>query len=248
MPNIVDKHSGLPLGLWDEVELAIEKDGRCGHYISRVVDVISDGIVLIEPIWSRGDKFQLSEIIADVQFVKSDALYRFKARVRSFHDEYIKRCLLYEISDISRVQRRQYSRINYATSLKYKIIGGTEDVAVNNNWADSISANLSAGGMLFEVDNRMKKDDLLLLRVNNIETLNIPGTIVARCRRLIPSDKNALAGVEFIIREKRSDAAIANNYNLPANINGDFDAGAQNRLARFVFQEQVREYNKRMVK
>jgi len=248
MPEITDKHSGLPIRIWDEIELTVEKDDSDGHYISRVVDFIPGGIVLIEPIWKDSGGSPISGTIVNVEFVRSDALYRFQARIKPFYDEYVKRCLLYEISDITRLQRREYARVDYATSLKYKIVSKKEEVAGNKGWAESISTNLSAGGMLFKADEGMRENDLLLLQLDNFEVLHIPRIVAARCRRLLSSDNNVLAGVEFITRESRGIGAGANDRALPADIIGDFDLQAQNRLVRFVFNEQVKEHNRRLVK
>lgn len=247
MDKTAKTHPDYPLEVWEKLELVVEENGDAGVYASRVEDFTDAGIIISQPEWIKGSKHFLANARVFVQFMKSDAMYRFPARTRPIRGKYSERLLLSDIGSMKRMQRREFVRISFTTRLKYSLINDLRDSNQEFVWFSSISSNISAGGLLMRVDDKVKKDDLLLLKFEDYLTFRVPRFITAVCRRTTVQNEVTFAGVEFITEEKIKDYFSAEEINkLPSQV-AMFNANVQNRLVRFVFEEQVRERNKGLI-
>jgi len=239
-----NKNADYPFDIWEKLEIVVEEKGESGIYIARIEDFDSNGIVITKPEWIRGGKFLVSNTRVFVRFVKSDAMYHFPAHTRPLDGKMADKLQLYNIGSIRRLQRREFVRIDYRTKLSYTIINNLKDEKQEFSWFPSQTVNISAGGLLIQISSKIKEGDLVLLKMESYATMNIPRFIVALCRRLISKNESLLAGVEFIIAEKLHKYFKPEELNkLPIQVK-KFDIQNQNKMVRFVFEEQIEERKK----
>ena len=238
------KNTDYPFDIWEKLEIVVEENGESGIYVARIDDFNTNGIVITKPAWVRGGKFLVSNTKVFVRFVKSDAMYQFPAHTKPLKDNMADKLQLYGIGSIRRLQRREFVRIDYLAKLTYTVINNLKDKNQEFKWLPSQTSNISAGGMMMRVDDQIQIGDLLLLKINNYSTMRIPRFIVACCRRLVSKDESALAGVEFVIAEKLHKYFKPEELKkLPIQVK-KFDIQNQNKLVRFIFEEQIEERNK----
>lgn len=239
-----NKNTDYPFDIWEKLEIVVEEKGESGIYIARIEDFDNNGIVITKPEWIRGGKFLVSNTKVFVRFVKSDAMYHFPAHTKPFSDKTVDKLRLYDIGSIRRLQRREFVRIDYRTKLSYTIVNNLKEDNEEFSWFASQTVNISAGGLLIQNSNNIKEGDLVLLKMESYASMNIPRFIVAFCRRLISKNESLLAGVEFIIAEKLHKYFKPEEVNrLPIQVK-KFDIQNQNKMVRFVFEEQIEERKK----
>ncbi len=242
-----NKNTDYPLDIWQKIEIVVEEKGESGTYVARIDDFNTGGIVITKPEWIGGGKFLVSNARVFVRFVKSDAMYQFPAHTRRLKDKMADKLLLYNIGSIRRLQRREFVRIDYLTKLTYTVISDLKNKNREFKWFPSQTSNISAGGVLMKVGNQIKIGDLLLLKIDNYSTMKIPRFIVACCRRLVSKGESLMAGVEFVIAEKLNKYFESEELEkLPIPVK-KFDIQNQNKLVRFIFEEQIEERNKGLI-
>ena len=98
--------------------------------------------------------------------------------------------------------------------------------------------------MLLKVDSKAGKGDLLLLNLSEYDKLEMPRLVSAVCCRIVRMEEGRYAGVEFIL-----DRSLAKHFSeleltvLPSQVKG-FTPAVQNRLVRFIFEQQVKDRQK----
>ncbi|MCP4704949.1 MAG: hypothetical protein GY865_10090 [candidate division Zixibacteria bacterium] len=239
-----NKNTDYPFDVWEKIEIVVEENGDSGIYMARISDFNNNGIVITTPEWIRGGRFMVSNAKVFVRFVKSDAMYQFPAHTKQIGKGAPDKLLLYGIGSIRRLQRREFVRIDYVTKMTFTIISKLNDENQEFKWFPSKTLNISAGGLLMNINDHVKEKDLLLLKINNYSVLNIPRFIVVHCRRLLTVDENKLAGVEFVTSDKLHKYFKPDELaKLPVQVK-KFDVHSQNKLVRFVFEEQIEERKK----
>lgn len=238
-----------PLDLWDKIEIVIERDGKRGLYITRVEDIGPNVIVASKPEYVDGSRLLTDNAMVHVQFRKPDAMYRYPARIKSRAGKPGESVELHILGRMERVQRRNFVRIDMKIGLKFSLIKSSDR---KNNllelcWRDSFSKNVSAGGMLMNVGEGVEKGDILMVRIGNNNITGLPRLLTVLCCRIVSINENRFAGVEFI---KDENLAL---YFTPGEISSlpkqirQFDSRVQNRVVRFIFEQQVKERQKGLI-
>jgi len=97
------------------------------------------------------------------------------------------------------------------------------------------------------ISDEAQTEDLLMVRMPDYEEMGIPRLLAAFCCRIARIKDENFAGVEFILREKMSDRFSSSELSaLPRQVR-DFDSAAQNRMVRYVFDQQVIERQKGLI-
>ncbi|MBN2227409.1 MAG: flagellar brake domain-containing protein [candidate division Zixibacteria bacterium] len=219
-----------------------EKDE--GVYLSRVEDFNREGIIISRPTYVGGKKLLAANSQVYVQYRRPDAMYQFSAYMKPSGQYGDQTMQLYKLGNIERVQRRQYVRVNYRGKLKYALLKVIPNGMDQLSWHMSETLNLSAGGLLMSVDDDVEEKNLMLVRLDHASQVGLPGLVAAVCRRLVKHEERKFAGVEFITKESLNEYfSAADLKKLPTQI-GQFNARMQNKLVRFVFDEQIRERQK----
>jgi c-di-GMP-binding flagellar brake protein YcgR len=239
----------LPVNLWDRIEVQVGSDGKPGRYLSRVEDFVRDGIVIAQPNFISGGKLLTADAPVFVQFAKVDALYRFPAKIKIIANNPTGQMLLYALGAVERVQRRQFVRVDMRLDLKFAFLKHFPSSIKweELRWYPSYTANISGGGILMRADDNIRKDDLLMIRIAKYETLGIPRLLSAICCRIIRHDENKYAGMEFILDRDLKKYLSAEEINLlPSQIRG-FNFNVQNRLVKYIFEQQVKDRQKGLI-
>jgi c-di-GMP-binding flagellar brake protein YcgR len=238
----------LPLNIWEKVELVVGDDEHQGIYVTKVEDFNSEGIIITHPTLVGGNKLLTANATVYVQFRRADAMYRFSARMKPLNGSSHGDMQLYELGGIQRVQRRQYVRIDYKLELKYAMIKNESGFNNELRWHNSQTKNMSAGGLLMKISGEIKKDDIMLVRIEENSRLGIPGLVAVINRRFMRDEDDIIfAGVEFITSDELSMFFTAEEIKrIPSQVQ-KFTAQVQNKLIRFIFDEQIRERQKGLI-
>ncbi len=238
------KNSDYPFDIWEKLEIVVEEKGESGVYIARINDFDANGVVITQPEWIRGRKLLISNAKVFVRFVKSDAMYQFPARTRPLKGKMADMLQLYDIGSIRRLQRREFVRIDYLSKMTFTVLKNLNDANQEYKWLPSQTKNISAGGIMMQANNQIEAGNLLLLKINNYSAMGIPRFVVAICRRIISEGEALFAGVEFVIAEELHKYFKPEELaKLPVQVK-KFDIQNQNKLVRFVFEEQIEERKK----
>jgi c-di-GMP-binding flagellar brake protein YcgR len=239
------KSTDSPLQIWDKVEIVIDDGREQSVYISRVEDINDSGIIITKPNWVRGGQGLTFNTMVYVQFKKPDAMYRFSAQMRPYGHKTKDLIRLYDFGETRRVQRRQFVRIRFITKLRYWLFKDHDgNTFEEEKWKESVSEDISAGGILIRSNDDITADDLLVLRIRQYDPIGIPPFVAARCCRLTKVNEQDYAALEFITADCLNDYFTADEVRkLPPHIQ-KFNAQVQNNLVRFVFEEQVRDRQK----
>ncbi len=247
MPRQAAKtNSRLPFQLWEKVELTIERNDKKGNYVTRIEDITDDSLIASKPSYVSGHQTLMSECNVRIIFLRPDAMYSMPASLSELpggRDGLVK---LHQFGRIERVQRRNYVRVNVKLKLKYSPLKTAEGGGLIDelNWHDSVTKDLSAGGMLMEVGDGIKKGDVLLVRIGRYEDMGIPRMLSVECCRVARHEDITLAGVKFLKLEDMSNCFSSAELQKVPQMIRKFDDRAQNRLMKFIFEEQVRERQK----
>jgi c-di-GMP-binding flagellar brake protein YcgR len=239
----------LPLNLWDRIELVVGREGEEGTYVSRVEDFNSQGLIITKPDFVGGHTLLTAHSKVYVHFMRPDALYRFSALLKTLPDHVDNKLLLHTFGQVERVQRRQFVRVDMRLDLKYALLKKSSGSLHMGDikWFNSYSSNVSAGGLLMKVDTPVQKDDLLLIKIGKYEMLGIPRLLGALCCRIIRIEDGRFAGVEFITDRKLPKCFSQREIDLlPGQVKG-FTTQIQNRMVKFIFEQQVKERQKGLI-
>lgn len=242
--NTATGKSKIPLIPWEKIQIVSMDDKEEGVYLSRVEDFNREGIIVSRPSFVGGKKLLAAHSQVYVHYRRPDAMYRFAAHMRPSGKRGDQTMQLYKLGRIERVQRRQYVRINYRSKLKYALLKVIPDSTDQLNWRMAETLNLSAGGMLIAVDSDVEEKDLMLIRLDHAARVGLPGLVAAICRRRSRHEQKYFAGVEFITKESLHDFFSADDLKKLPSLISQFSAHMQNKLVRFVFDEQIKERQK----
>lgn len=226
--------------LWEKIELVSEEDPKGAVYDSRIEDITSEGIVISIPVFGGGDgRLLTSHSRVYVRFKRPDAMYQFSAGMKMIKNELGRKILLQDLGRLERVQRREFVRISCRLRLEYAVLTGDNWDEDSLDWKSSETVDISAGGFLMRIDETVQPKDHLLLNVDRAHRMGLPRLVVALCCRVTRVDSNHMAGVAFIKSEdfaKHFSAGQIERIPEPAR---EFDTTAQNKMVKFVFNEQV---------
>ncbi len=237
---MLTKQKAKHIGLWEKLELVSEEHPNGASYRSRVEDITPDGIVIGRPEFAGGDgKLLTAHSHVFVRFLRTDAMYQFSARMKSIKDATGRKVLLYDFGKLERVQRREFVRIIFDLNLDYALLPKGDCNIDTLEWKPSNTIDISAGGFLMRVDDSVQKDDRLLLDFERANNTRLPLMITAICCRVVNKNNNRLAGVKFIRRKDLMKYFSREQIDLLPEPARHFDALAQNKLSKFIFNEQV---------
>lgn len=227
-----------PLKLWEKLEIIVSDGDTKGQYLARIEDFFEDGIVISAPEFQEGNTLLRDNCEVIVLVIKEDAVYQFYATLSRLGISDNDMCVLSLPREIRRVQRRQFVRIELVSSIAYADVG-SKNFPDDVTWHDSVSLNVSGGGMLIRSHTDVDAPNILLLKADILGELGISQPIAAICRRSYLVDGHHHSGIEFI----RNDSLSHHFYReelakLPRSVEA-FDHKAQNTLVTYVFQKQI---------
>ncbi|MEW6050500.1 MAG: PilZ domain-containing protein [Candidatus Zixiibacteriota bacterium] len=229
-----------PLKVWERIEIQVGDGENTGRYLARIQDFVDNGIAITEPEFLAGRSLLREDVPVTVVVTRQDAAYQFQSRIKSFSAHDRRRFVLTGPSQIERVQRRRFVRLDVVSKLTYAVIPVTINWAEADyqlTWHHSQSADLSAGGIRFRVHEPLAVGSLMALSIDLFKQHGLPPRVAAVVRRNAQVDQELAVGAEFILAEQLPLFFKASG-DLPAEFLS-FDMRMQNELVTCIFRAQI---------
>lgn len=243
----VGLHKPTDLKVWEKIVLIVGEGRTAGKYVARIENIINGGIVITPPEFVDGSTRLRDNLDITVVVTRQDAAYEFSSRIRQRKSGGEGFAFLTPPRSIRRVQRRQFVRIEMVSDVSYIVwqpgIDWTSE-ATDAAWQHTRTIDVSGGGVLVRSEESLQVDDLVVMRPVLFGELGLPETVLGLCRRVTSDDHGRLAGLEFMARaelKRRFSSELLKK--LPATIL-EFNAMAQDKLARHLFDRQIELRNK----
>ncbi len=245
-----------PLKIWEKIEIVVGDGSSSGKYTSRIEDFRGTNIIVANPEFISGGTRLTDKCMVFVLVARTDATYRFNCQITRMPDNGHTVYVLTAPSDVERVQRRMFYRIELYTNVKFRNLGQAKGKASSHpsdkmqydhgKWHEDSAIDISGGGILIGTDGHISVGDVVLLKVEFLAEQELPEIIAGVCRRTTKRMERYCAGIEFICAEQLSeffDADTIKKLPQPVRV---FDKKAQNHLVTAIFHKQV-EYRQKGV-
>ena len=243
MKQVRTKSRRLFVQIWERLQLAIGEAEKEGVYSCRVTDIKRRALVITRPQYEYGHSLMAGNRVVSARFTRADAAYSFRARLVEMSPKSLDGMYLTDIGPIERVQRRRFVRLDMIIPVAYNTLPNpiTEEINLSSTrFRETMTINLSAGGMALKADERIDPDSLLMVRFRERKLVNLPAYLLAVCRqaRVLERDKWT-TGVEFILVEDLSRYLPRPETELIPERARRFDQRVQNALVSELFTEQL---------
>ncbi|MFQ5498872.1 MAG: flagellar brake protein [Candidatus Zixiibacteriota bacterium] len=230
-----------PIAVWEKLHIVMGTGPDAGHYLARVEDITEREIIVGNPEYVKGSTLLRDNATVSVLLTRRDAVYKFTTRIKRHAEGKRIEFHIGLPTDLQRVQRREYVRIELLEQLSYSRLSDLAPVEKNSpmNWHRTTTVDISAGGVLIKLVGSMASGDLVLLRSDLFARLSFPDTLLGICRRICKDRDVTQGGIEFITKEAMSRfAGKALVDSLPKSVQ-QFDKQVQMRLEQYVFKRQI---------
>ena len=231
---------GIPIELWDKVTLMFEKDGHRAEFLTRIEDIRKNSFIIEMPLRQSGSATLSKGDEVEVSYNKKDATYTFKANIADLFENESGSAELTVESDISRVQRRRFVRLDISGNIFFRVLESAEtpDGSISPQYPGSL-LNISAGGILFETGSAPGNNDLLVVSFALKGNENLEN-ILSVAKRIEKLEENLyLVGAEFITDNNLSDHGLEQLRSLLPQGTGTFDEKLQKLVLQFIYKQQV---------
>jgi len=230
----------LTMKLWERVTLSIEKYGKKSEFLTRVEDIKRDSFVLEMPIRQTGELHLAKGDKVEVIYSRADAVYSFKASIMDLFEGDAKTIRISKGSQIDRIQRRKYVRLDISGKIVFRKIAGADDPQEGlGPELSGILLNISAGGLLFESPIRVKTTGVIVLSFT-LKGSHNPQNILAIVKRCEGSkNKGFLIGAEFLTKANLAAYGLEKLAELLPPDAGTFDENLQKLVIKFIYDQQI---------
>jgi c-di-GMP-binding flagellar brake protein YcgR len=202
----------LKLKINDRIEVVTE----IKKYKTLILDVEEDFLYINLPV-NDGEYLMvhINEKLEMNSFLDDGRCFNFYCKVISRGKE--GNIIYYKISkpfDIKKIQRRNFFRVGLFDTINYKIITHVnKEEFCNIPYEEAYMVDLSGGGLKLKVKDDIKKDDLLLIKMNIKRTeFELKCKIV---RIEVSENKERVCGVKFLdITPAQTDIIIQGLFEL----------------------------------
>ncbi len=237
------KNDQAPIRVWERLQIIVGEAGKEGVYISRVLDISEDRLIISRPMFSHGRSLLTDNRVVQANFTRADAAYSFSARIKEMEPKSPDEMYLLNPGEIRRMQRRRFVRLEKAAKVGYMILPRPLNKKIKlkpEAFKTVITVNVSAGGLLIPVEDDLASGNLILIDFTRSGIKSISDYIIAVCRHVRTNEeKKRVAGVELILRE---DLALYLKPGEGAMIPKEarqFNLNIQNGLVGELFNEQL---------
>ena len=225
--------------VWEKITLLVGEGEAVGIYEARIEDFINGGIVVTQPEFVRGGTRLRDRMPVVVTFTREDAAYQFHSRIAKRRLRRARQMVLSPPTRLQRVQRRLFVRIDTSTRALYTSVVPHQDLKNDLVWLESRCVNISGGGALITVQDKVDVDSLLLLRLEFFEVQGLPGTVAAKCQRRADNDNLRQVGVEFILAERLARHFQKETLRHLPQVIKEFTRPKREELVARIFSEQI---------
>lgn len=238
----VNEKTDKQLKIWDKIRIYVGEGRDRGEYQARVEDFINGGIIIDQPEFVSGKTLLRDGVDVTVGFVRDDAAYQFSSRIMHRVVKGGKQMILSPPTQIRRMQRRLFCRIETSTRISFAIISALkdwDDWEEGLTWKKSRCIDISGGGAMIKVQEKIAVGTPLLLRLEFFHNHSLPNEVVAVCRRSFSKDNSQYVGVEIILADQLKEVLKRDVLQrLPDSVR-HFGSMAQNKLVSCIFKEQI---------
>ncbi len=235
-------HLSHPLKLWERIELVVGDGPEAGRYMARVENMTDKHVVITDPEFVGGRTLLREDMDVNVYVTREDAIYQFSSSIRRTTESGRQYVVLTLPRAFERVQRRSFVRVELSKQLHWVCVPLQADSRSKVDelaWNRSKTIDISAGGLLFGISERLEMGIPLLLRIDFFAELGVPDILCGVTRRITRRDQELVCGTEFILADQLTRHFTSAQLRALPQVIRHFDRNAQNRLATHVFQTQV---------
>ena len=242
MQTIVRKNP-ISLKLWERIRIIVGDEGSEGFYVARIEDFSGKKIIISNPELSAGKTLLRNNADCEVQVTRQDAVYMFHTKIHLQVDESERQYWLDNPDKITRIQRRQFVRIDMWQKISYALIKSINDTnhtcITSLQWHDTASINVSGGGILIKTNGEVQVDDLVIIKSPFFDEIGIPDVIAGICRRSFKENDEYVCGIEFLLDDQIDSFIGCNCAKLLPESVYQYSLLMQNRLVIYIFRQQL---------
>ncbi len=191
------------------IDILVENGAYQGSYLSKVAEINKSDFKVTAP-FSKGEIVPLRmDQAVQVFCTGNSAAYTFLAKVIGRQSKPVALLTLEQTSEIKRIQRREFFRIEAKRKVKYRIVDNNpEEDNKGQDFAETMTLDISAGGLKLLADDSTPTTGIIELTVDipDLEKVLLKGEIVNNYN--LP-DGSAI-GIEFLdIRQSQQDIIIS---------------------------------------
>jgi c-di-GMP-binding flagellar brake protein YcgR len=209
--------------------------------MTRVEEINKEVIQLELPIRQSGSSMLSKGDVVDVTYNRKDSAYLFKASILDLFDGPNHSMKVKKLSNTERIQRRKNVRLDISGKMKYRILGHqSENGPALGSEKTGTLLNISAGGVLFEGDHKIKSEAILLMSFSLKESDRLDNVlaVVKRCEGT--REDGYIIGAEFITKANLNDYGLDRLSEFLPQGTGTFDESLQKIVVQFIYDEQVK--------
>lgn len=202
----------LDLRVNDRIEVI--KDDKA--YKTLIIDIQDDNLRINLPVVD-GEYLMLhtNEVIQINSYLDESRCFNFSSKVISRGRE--GNIIYYSISapfDVKKIQRRNFFRVNLLDEVQYKVITDVDKEIIDSiPYHNGLMVDLSGGGLKLKVKEKIKKEDIVLVKIE-IKAM----TIELKCsvaRIEVTQEKEILCGLKFLdITQNQTDLIIEELFTI----------------------------------
>lgn len=197
----------IDLNVNQKLELKVDTGPYQGTYLSKVADITNNSLKVVTP-YKEGSLVPLRVgLKLDVFFNGKYAAYKFQSQIMARQNENIAVLVLaFPPTKVSRIQRREYFRLELRKKLKYRILD--DNFEPTTQLKETYTVDLSGGGLKMVISEEIPLASILDIYLPIIELGDIP--IRAKVLKINQENDYQTVSLEFIdIDEKTRDIIIS---------------------------------------
>lgn len=134
-------------------------------------------------------------------------------------------------------ENRRFIRIEISEPVDMMNIKDSYECIIEEDRVYDISGsilNISAGGVLVDIDSVLEENDLVLLKFSLQDTITL-NNVLGLVKRVDHDEDGTLTGIEFLSTENLKDIIPAVNYEMVEGQVGSFEDKIQQKLSEYLY-------------
>jgi c-di-GMP-binding flagellar brake protein YcgR len=167
------------INIGERVNLIVQSNYGEHQYVSKVDNINEDGTIdILIPISKNKIVYIKNDTVLKVVISREGAIFEFKGKIVNKLFGTIPLLKLMVVSDIQKIQRRNYFRLKSVKSIKVRKVVNLKE-KLFDEYFDASMVDISGGGLAFNANTELDIADVIELSLDlNSNTINILGKIV----------------------------------------------------------------------
>ncbi|OGO78433.1 MAG: hypothetical protein A2Y23_03640 [Clostridiales bacterium GWB2_37_7] len=168
------------ISIGERINLMLLNDYDNHQYVSRVEELNVDGTIdVLIPISKNRIIYIKNDTVLKVVVAKEGAIYEFQAKIVSKLFGAIPLLRLMRVSEVNKIQRRNYYRLKAIKTMKARKIVNLKEKLFDEFFTATI-VDISGGGLAISTSMELETNDLLEINVDLNSNLNILGKVLRK--------------------------------------------------------------------